>query len=96
MALAATQIFDSPTAIVGYHYTVTGLTAGLNTINLVSLIGTQWPTTFIPSRVQVIPIFDGVHTVASKLMYDPATLSNTAINIYCDATGSTSCEIWVF
>lgn len=96
MALAAVQIFDSPNAQVGYHFTITGLTAGLNQINLVTLIGTQWPTNFVPSRVNVIPIYDGVHTVASKLMYDPTTLSNTNISVYCDASGSTSCELWVF
>lgn len=95
MALTMTQIFDSPNAFVGYHFTVAGLSAGKNSLNPVSLVGVQWPTTWIPTRVQVMPVFDGTHTVASKFMYDPLTLSNTNIDIYCDATGGTSCEIWI-
>ena len=96
MALAMTQIFDSPTALVGYHFTVSGLSAGKNSLNPVTLVGIQWPTNFVPTRLRICSVFDSVHTVPSTLMYDPATLSNTNIDIYTDAAGSTSCEVWVF
>ena len=95
MAATAVQEFDSPNSVTGYHFRVSGCLAGINSINLVTLIGIQWPTNFIPSFVQVFPIYDGTYTVASKFMFDPTTLTNTNIDIYCDATGSTSCDIWV-
>lgn len=96
MAVSMTQIFDSPTAQVGYHFTVADLSAGLNSLNPVTLVGIQWPTNFVPQGIVISPIFDGTHTVSSKFMYNPATLSNTNIDLYCDATGTTSCQIWVY
>ena len=96
MAAAATQIKDSWGGTACYHFTVTGLVSGKNTLNLVTLIGLQWPTTRTPQRCHIEPIYDASHTVASKLMYDPATLSNTVVDIFCDVTGSTSCELWIW
>lgn len=96
MAATMSQIFDSPVAQVGYHFTVAGCLAGKNSLNPATLVGIQWPTNFVPQRIHIEPIYDAVHTVGSKFMYDPTTLSNTNIDIYCDAVGTTSCEIWVW
>ena len=95
MAAAATQLFDS-ISFGGLHARVTGLVSGINSLNLTTLIPNTWPTGYIPQGIIIVPIKSGVTTVASKVMYDPATLSATNIDLYCDATGSTSCDIFVY
>lgn len=95
MAVAATQKFDS-ISIGGLHARVTGLVAGINSINLTTLIPNTWPTGYIPQGVILVPIYDGTHTTASKFQYDPATLSATNVDVYCDATGGTSCDLFVY
>ena len=82
-----------------FHLRLTGLTAGLNTVNPQTLITDNSINSYssmIPSCAFAVSIFDGTHTVASKIMVDQSTLSATAINVYCDITGSTSADLYVF
>lgn len=95
MAAAATQLFDS-ISFGGLHVRVTGLVSGINSLDLATLIPNTWPADYIPQGVIIVPIRSGATTVASKLMYDPTTLSATNIDLYCDATGSTSCDLFVY
>lgn len=90
MAVAVTTVGDS-LAVQGYHYLITGLAAGKNSVTLA-------PSDFnwVAKYAVVQCVYDASHTTASKVMYDYRTFTNVLIDIYCDATGSTSVECWLY
>lgn len=100
MAATATWIKDSFGPPYGYHLRVIGCLAGKNSLNPqtlitdISMAGSY--ASFVPQGILFFPIYDGTHATASKWQYDPATLTATNIDLYCDAVGGTSCDIWAY
>ena len=90
MSVAVTTVGDS-LGLQGYHYLITGLSAGVNHVALA-------PSDFnwVPKYAIVQCVYDNSHTTASKVMYDYRTFTNVLIDIYSDATGSTSVECWLY
>lgn len=100
MAVSAVWVKDSPLGLAnGLHFTLKGLTNGVNLVNpqtiitdnsIFSYASTVWTFAIALST------YDGSHTVPSKVMVDQATLSATVCNVYCDATGSLWADLLLF
>ena len=90
MSVAVTTVGDS-LGQQGYHYLITGLSAGVNHVALA-------PSDFnwVPKYAQVFSVYDGTHTTMSKVGYDYRTFTNVLFDVFCDATGSTTVEAWLY
>lgn len=98
--MAATWVFKRD-SILGpgfYHFQGTNLVAGANSFNPATLVGptgNDWPAGYIPTGVIVQSVYDAAHTTPSLVQADYTTLSNTNVTVYCDASGSLTCDAFV-